>query len=243
MKTETAIAAVDFRHALNGVDVKEVKAGDEIQVNVKTRQGTEDAGYILPRGQDFSAAMDAAMVRKTGGDFDVKKLDNGDFEIQTVVISGREHFSGMAKSDLDAYAQKEFGVNLDGRAKAETLIAKIRVLTAARASHRANKSYCEGIGDDSQPSWADAPDWQRESAIAGVEFHIANPDADDAASHGSWLAQKEADGWSYGEVKDTEAKTHPCMVEYEDLPPEQQAKDALFRETVAESLKAFDAAA
>lgn len=32
----------------------------------------------------------------------------------------------------------------------------------------------------------------------------------------------------YGEVKDGEAKTHPCLVPYEQLPPAQRLKDDLF---------------
>jgi hypothetical protein len=42
------------------------------------------------------------------------------------------------------------------------------------------------------------------------------------------LAEKKADGWVYGEVKDPEKKEHPCLVEYEELPKDQQAKDSLF---------------
>ena len=45
-------------------------------------------------------------------------------------------------------------------------------------------------------------------------------------------AQKVADGWGYGETKDPEAKTHPCMVAFDQLPREQQAKDFIFRSIV-----------
>lgn len=99
----------------------------------------------------------------------------------------------------------------------------------ARVCHEANRAYCAALGDLSQPAWENAPDWQRSSAVAGVEFHIANPSAGPEASHESWLAQKAADGWVYGETKDPEAKTHPCMVAFDQLPREQQAKDFIFR--------------
>lgn len=98
----------------------------------------------------------------------------------------------------------------------------------ATIAHEANRAYCQTIGDDSQPPWGDAPQWQRDSAIQGVRFHMANPDAGPEGSHKSWMDQKIADGWVYGEVKDAEAKTHPCMVDYHNLPDEQQAKDYLF---------------
>lgn len=99
----------------------------------------------------------------------------------------------------------------------------------AKVCHEANRAYCQTIGDDSQPVWESAPQWQRDSAINGVAFTHANPDAPPSASHDSWLAEKKATGWKYGAVKNPEAKEHPCFVSYEQLPPEQRAKDALFQ--------------
>lgn len=106
----------------------------------------------------------------------------------------------------------------------------------ARICHEANRSWCELNGDDSQLPWEFAAQWQKDSAIAGVIFVRANPDAGDEAQHESWIAQKIADGWVYGEVKDPEAKTHPCLVPFEELPHHQQFKDKLFRSIVLASL-------
>lgn len=102
----------------------------------------------------------------------------------------------------------------------------------ASIAHAVNAAYCASLGDMSQPGWDDAPDWQKASAIDGVQFHLANPDAGDSASHENWMKAKEADGWVYGETKDPEKKTHPCMVPFDQLPPEQQFKDRLFRTIV-----------
>lgn len=101
--------------------------------------------------------------------------------------------------------------------------------TIAEFCHEANRAYCKSIGDDSQPVWKDAPKWQRESAVNGVMFHYNNPNADASASHESWYKEKEADGWSYGPVKDPANKRHPCFVPYKELPVEQQIKDHIFR--------------
>ena len=106
----------------------------------------------------------------------------------------------------------------------------------ARVAHEINRAYCASLGDTSQPSWDDAPDWQKTSALAGVDMHLANPDATPEKSHESWLAQKTAEGWKYGPVKDAEKKEHPCFLPYAELPPEQKAKDYLFR-TVVHELK------
>ena len=98
----------------------------------------------------------------------------------------------------------------------------------AKVCHDTNRSYCQAIGDNSQPAWEDAPDWQKKSAIAGVEYHLNNPNSTPADSHNSWLKGKEADGWKYGPVKNPETKEHPCFVAYSQLPIEQQKKDYLF---------------
>lgn len=108
----------------------------------------------------------------------------------------------------------------------------MKVLVIARVAHEINRAYCASLGDTSQPAWEDAPEWQQQSAIAGVEMHLANPDATPEQSHESWLAQKVADGWVYGEVKDAEKKEHPCCRPYDELPPEQKSKDYLFRSVV-----------
>ncbi len=105
----------------------------------------------------------------------------------------------------------------------------MKVALIAMLCHAANAAYCASIGDLSQPTWDDAPDWQKQSAINGVNMHLANPDATPEMSHAAWMAQKEAEGWTYGEVKDAEKKTHPCFMPYDQLPPEQKAKDYIFR--------------
>jgi hypothetical protein len=102
----------------------------------------------------------------------------------------------------------------------------------ARICHEANRAWCEFNGDASQQPWDEAPEWARESARQGVLFHLRNPSAGDSASHDAWMKQKLADGWGWGPEKDPAAKKHPCMVPFDQLPPEQQFKDRLFRTLV-----------
>lgn len=106
------------------------------------------------------------------------------------------------------------------------------IIAIAKVCHEANRAYCESIGDSSQPSWNDAPEWQQKSAVTGVNFCIANPDAPPSANHDSWLKEKTEDGWKYGAVKDAEKKEHPCFVPYDQLPLDQQKKDYLFKAIV-----------
>ena len=109
---------------------------------------------------------------------------------------------------------------------------QIAIIDVARLCHETNRVYCQIIGDLSQLPWGEAPEWQRSSAIKGVEFHLANPLASASASHESWLEVKRAEGWKYGPVKNAETKEHPCFVPFAALPVEQQAKDMLFKHIV-----------
>ena len=52
--------------------------------------------------------------------------------------------------------------------------------------------------------------------------------------HEVWAAGRIADGWTYGETRDDEQKTHPCLVPYEELPESEKEYD---RNTSLETLK------
>lgn len=108
----------------------------------------------------------------------------------------------------------------------------------AQIAHEANRAYCKTLGDDGQPAWENAPDWQVASALDGVKAVRANPDMTPEESHMSWLTHKLRDGWTYGPVKDPVKKEHPCMVLYSELPAEQRAKDAIFTSIVKALLDA-----
>lgn len=108
----------------------------------------------------------------------------------------------------------------------------MKAIEIAKVCHEANKALCESLGDMSQVSWDVAPQWQKDSAVNGVLFNLTNPNAPASASHDCWLEEKRANGWVWGLEKDTELKTHPCFVPYEELPKAQQVKDHLFKAVV-----------
>lgn len=99
---------------------------------------------------------------------------------------------------------------------------------AAKAAHEMNRLYCTLLSDNSQLPWEDAPDWQKESCIAGVKAIVDNPEITPAEQHKIWMRHKVAEGWKFGSLKDVEKKEHPYLVEYYKLLPEQRAKDAIF---------------
>lgn len=103
-----------------------------------------------------------------------------------------------------------------------------QILNIAAVCHEANRMLCLTAGDASQPEWMQAPTWQRDSAVSGVEGIAAGRIARADQSHENWMAEKIATGWVYGEKKDPNTKTHPCLVPYEQLSDHDRAKDDLF---------------
>lgn len=52
--------------------------------------------------------------------------------------------------------------------------------------------------------------------------------------HDTWASERIAEGWVYGEVKDGERKTTPCLVDYSELPEIEKEYD---RRTAIEAMK------
>ena len=104
------------------------------------------------------------------------------------------------------------------------------ILAIAAVCHDANRRWCIVNGDRSQQPWESAPEWQRQSAVEGVRAALAGATPEEL--HESWCLAKRRDGWVYGVEKNAATKEHPCLVPYDQLPPEQRRKDHLFRAIV-----------
>lgn len=52
--------------------------------------------------------------------------------------------------------------------------------------------------------------------------------------HDVWAAGRIKEGWTYGEIKNTEEKTTSCLVPYDELPESEKEYD---RNTAIETLK------
>lgn len=101
-----------------------------------------------------------------------------------------------------------------------------KVEACASAAHEANRVYCSVIGDDVQPAWCDAEEWQRESSRDGVRVALAG--STPSEQHSAWMDARTADGWTHGPIKDVLKKEHPCLVPYDELPERQRVKDAIY---------------
>lgn len=149
---------------------------------------------------------------------------------------------GIVDQALEEITAKKQYISLGDEVKVEdaikaSVLAESDIDLIAASCHMANRAYCIALGDDSQPVWEDAPEWQKSSARNGVEAILKNPDTTPEQSHENWFKQKEAEGWKYGPVKDTEKKEHPCFVAYGELPEAQRKKDHIFGANVRSMAK------
>lgn len=102
----------------------------------------------------------------------------------------------------------------------------------ARVVHEANRALQAVDGDECpSPPWASEDPAVQALTVHGVA--LARAGASPEELHEAWCDGKRAQGWTYGEVKDRTARTHPCLVPYRELPERQQAKDRLLRAIAA----------
>ena len=97
----------------------------------------------------------------------------------------------------------------------------------ARVVHAANRELQIVQGDPRpSPPWDEITEAMARDATEGVLEVLGG--ATPEQSHQAWVERHLADGWRYGEVKDEQAKTHPLLVPWAELPRDQQLKDNLF---------------
>lgn len=169
--------------------------------------------------------------------------DNNADGVRNAECDERNPAEGNNELPPAALEQNEVGDELPGRLdtpeeqltsaklppSAEMLVGNELLWLVARTCHEVNRAYCVGVtSDHSHQPWDQAPDWQRESCYEGVLKHYHNPEFTPEDSHRSWMAKKIEDGWSFGNLKDETAKTHPNIVPYHTLHIHERTKDAIF---------------
>jgi hypothetical protein len=98
----------------------------------------------------------------------------------------------------------------------------------ARIAHEAHRAYCHALADHSIAPWDITPQWQKDSAIAGVTSVLADLDKSPEQLHHEWMESKLKAGWKFGPTKRPEALEHPDLLPWDDLAPDHRIKDELF---------------
>lgn len=96
----------------------------------------------------------------------------------------------------------------------------------AQVCHEANRGYQRALGEEVSLPWEECGVDMQVSVVHGVK--VAQEGNGPEEMHRQWVMVREAQGWKYGDTKDPEAKTHPNLIPYDDLPLGQKIKDRLF---------------
>jgi len=78
-------------------------------------------------------------------------------------------------------------------------------------------------------AWEDRDEKFKKQMIDVVRRYIESdqlPSPEEA--HNSWMKAYLDMGWKYGEARDTEKKTHPDLLPFDQLPRDERDKDAIF---------------
>lgn len=110
-------------------------------------------------------------------------------------------------------------------------VENYEVEACARAAYEAHRSYCAAMGDSSHVVWDQLRQDLKEVALYATRMTL-DYNLGFEKVHEAWVALKKTQGWTYGEVKNDELKTHPGLVEWSELTPEWQVKDELWNKVV-----------
>lgn len=100
----------------------------------------------------------------------------------------------------------------------------------AHVCHEANRAYAYALGDKSHLPWEEAPPWMKASTVEGVIALRDHPGLTPRELHDQWMTGRRGRGWVYGPTKNEFANppTHPNLVPYDQLNPDERRKDSLF---------------
>ena len=197
-------------------------------------QELEEAFSTVPVPEGFKAGKgEPTHVDKDQVDMDFEKSNNPHAE---------RNQDGTLKNEIDRIAEPESldAIGTDSQDVRDEEDDKDMFLTypmdmvldIARECHATNREYCMSLGDDSQVPFDEAPKIIQQSVIDGVKGVLENSEITPEQSHDNWVYYKSEEGWEYGETKDIEAKLHPNLVPFNDLPETEQLKDKMFIDTV-----------
>jgi hypothetical protein len=100
-----------------------------------------------------------------------------------------------------------------------------------KIAHTAVNAYAQSLGEIAV-EWEDLPAANRKGVTSAIEKIVSGEIAGPVSGHDAWMTFMVENGWHYGPVKSYEAKTHPQLRPWAELPIEQRRKDFLFHAVV-----------
>lgn len=92
--------------------------------------------------------------------------------------------------------------------------------------HEVVRAYVEARGGYMTP-WSDARPGERKAMLHVVRNVRRQPDTPPGERHAAWCDRRRAEGWRWGPVLDIEAKAHPSLMPWPELPEDDRVRECL----------------
>ena len=211
-----AIAAHDPEYArANGIDPAVAKEWHLEDIKVFKEEREKRKQHAMAKQKE------AAAKKKTSRKVSKEGLSSDGIVGEWVGILREK---GMFTASTEAILTED-AVRQRGLAEVNRIARSVHFLMAAFAVYH---------GEKDQVAWKDLDVDRRIVVKQNVMATLQGATPEDL--HDAWVYALEEAGWVYGETKDPEAKTHPCLVPFEELPDYQKEKDFLFQAAVFAAL-------
>ena len=106
----------------------------------------------------------------------------------------------------------------------------ISIETVAQICHAANVIFSNSCCELKVPQteWEKLGEGIKKKMISAIDKIQSGEISTPLEAHNNWMRDRRAAGWVWGLTKDEVNKTHPCLVEYEELPEDERIKDDIF---------------
>lgn len=98
----------------------------------------------------------------------------------------------------------------------------------AQECHYKNNELMVMNGEEPNPPWDTLDRHTKFMTFKSVLKALENPNLTAKDMHDEWMKNKISDGWTFGDVKDKEQKTHPLIIDFDLMNDIDKMKDQSF---------------
>lgn len=111
----------------------------------------------------------------------------------------------------------------------KAMVGNDMIWLIAKLCHQLNRAFSAAVlSDHTHKTWEESTPEIRRSTYEGVRTFLEDPTLTPEQMHEKWKQYKLDEGWTYGNMRDEDARTHPNLVNYFRLHPHEQFKDVMF---------------
>ena len=105
---------------------------------------------------------------------------------------------------------------------------EVQIMTAARTAYEVVRRYKEFYAEPTDGGWDELEETVRHKHIVAIQEILKRKSITPETVHQLWIESMAKLGWKYGPAKSDIDKTHPCLIDYNELDDRDKVKDVIF---------------